>query len=192
MAKLDLYNYPQGKSRVEPIGVMMFSCLMSVASLQVVVEAVKILSRGVFENEIPVLVLDKVTIVLMVLVVGWKAFLYILCYFVQSKSTSAQSNALLEAYTQDHLNDVFSNIISILALYISSIHTSSLWFLDSTVAILISLFIVWTWGSTAMEQIFLLIGKSADPEFLTILTALAQYHSPQVFFYPFYTFLSII
>jgi len=38
--KTDPYQYPQGKRRLEPIGVLVFSVVMSVASLQIILESI--------------------------------------------------------------------------------------------------------------------------------------------------------
>mmetsp|Transcript_113186 Transcript_113186/g.195582 ORF Transcript_113186/g.195582 Transcript_113186/m.195582 type:complete len:150 (+) Transcript_113186:2-451(+) len=53
-----------------------------------------------------------------------------------------------------------------------------LWSTDPIGAILISLWIIWAWCSTAREQADLLVGKAADPAFLDIVRELAETHDP--------------
>ena len=39
VARVDVYQYPEGKARFEPLGVVIFAAVMGMASLQIMVEA---------------------------------------------------------------------------------------------------------------------------------------------------------
>ena len=54
----------------------------------------------------------------------------------------------------------------------------SWWWADPIGAIIISVYIVWTWIETATEQINMLVGKVADPEFLDYVRDIAENHDP--------------
>lgn len=195
MRKLDLYKFPQGKSRVEPVGIIIFACLMGVASLQIFGQSLWVIIDGI-QGNITYLEINQLLIVLMVLVIVWKILLFLGCSLLltwigdyqsmikraksmnNSKSTG-EVHSVLEIYVQDHFNDTFFNTLSVLSLYVAATFSSA-WFVDPLMAALLSLYILWNWAETGLEQIHFLIGKSADPEFLTILTALAKYHSPHI------------
>ena len=52
--------------------------------------------------------------------------------------------------------------------------------LDPTVAMAMSLWLIWAWGRQALENIMALIGMSASPEHLQQLTYLCCNHSSQI------------
>jgi len=54
------------------------------------------------------------------------------------------------------------------------------WYLDPIGAILIAILILSSWGTTAFEHVFLLVGKSAPKEFLNKLTYVALTHDDRV------------
>lgn len=79
----------------------------------------------------------------------------------------------LEALAQDHLNDALSNGVAAIALLLT-VYSQSLWFLDPVGAILISIYIIYSWYMTGKEQIEHLTGKSAPEEFIEELIELAN------------------
>jgi cation diffusion facilitator family transporter len=79
----------------------------------------------------------------------------------------------LEALAQDHWNDSLSNGVAALAL-LCAVRAPQLWFLDPVGAIVISLYIIYSWFTTGKEQIEHLTGKSAPEEFIQELSDLAN------------------
>jgi len=79
----------------------------------------------------------------------------------------------LEALAQDHWNDALSNGVAATAL-LCAVRAPSLWFLDPIGAIIISLYIIYSWYTTGKEQIEHLTGKSAPEEFIEELRDLAN------------------
>jgi cation diffusion facilitator family transporter len=79
----------------------------------------------------------------------------------------------LEALAQDHWNDSLSNGVAALAL-VAAVHSPHLWCLDPLGAILISLYIIYSWFTTGKEQIEHLTGQSAPAEFIQELQDLAN------------------
>lgn len=79
----------------------------------------------------------------------------------------------LEALAQDHWNDALSNGVAATAL-LCAVRAPSLWFLDPVGAVIISLYIIYSWYTTGKEQIEHLTGKSAPEEFIEELHDLAN------------------
>ena len=77
----------------------------------------------------------------------------------------------------DHRNDVAFNSCG---LILAALGAFVLWWLDPAGAILISLLILRTWTSTALENISYIVGKSADPFFLQKLTYVALTHDSRI------------
>lgn len=99
-----------------------------------------------------------------------KSLLFLYCYNLRRFSSAA-------ILAQDHRNDVIVNgfglTMSLLASHLSG-------WIDPVGAILIALIILRSWTMTAYEQIELIVGKSADPIFLSKLTYLAVTHHPHI------------
>jgi len=164
--KKNTQKYPAGKSRMEPLGIILFATLMSFMSLQIIREAAGVL----IEQDMPDLRIDAVPITLSAVGIGMKAILYIYC-----RTLTYSSSGLTLA--QDHRNDVVLNLfgiaVAILGQYVY-------WWVDSGGAILIALIILRSWSATAYEQIVLLVGKSASRSFLNRLTYIASTHHPDI------------
>jgi len=79
----------------------------------------------------------------------------------------------LDALAQDHFNDALSNSVAAIALF-CALRNAKLWYLDPIGAILISVYILYSWFAMGKEQIQQLIGKSAPPEFIEELTEIAR------------------
>lgn len=94
-----------------------------------------------------------------------------------SKSSKAVflelNDPTMEALSQDHFNDALSNAVAAVAL-LFALRSPSLWFLDPIGAIIISLYIIYSWYQTGQEQIQHLTGKGAPEEFIEELKAMAS------------------
>jgi len=83
------------------------------------------------------------------------------------------SDPTLEALALDHWNDALSNAVAAIALC-CALASPDLWFLDPLGAIIISLYIIYSWYETGKEQIEQLTGKSAPDELIDELYDLAS------------------
>lgn len=169
--------YPVGRSRLEPIGVLVFSILIIISFLQVGEEAVQRLLWG--ERE--VVEIGIFSIAIMAITVVAKFFCYIWCNTIESSA--------VEALAQDALTDVVFNTFSIVVPALG--HYFNIWWLDPLGALFLSCYISWSWGETALEHIENLTGAAADAEDRQVLlylcarfadtikqiTALNAYHS---------------
>eukprot|EP00931_Biecheleriopsis_adriatica_P064640 TRINITY_DN39391_c0_g1_i2.p1 TRINITY_DN39391_c0_g1~~TRINITY_DN39391_c0_g1_i2.p1 ORF type:complete len:241 (-),score=33.46 TRINITY_DN39391_c0_g1_i2:131-853(-) len=93
------------------------------------------------------------------------------------RTLAGRGSVSLDAVAQDHRNDVVSNGAALLAAGMGS--NPSFWISDPIGASLISLWIIWAWIATGKEQADLLVGKAADPAFLSVVRELAETHDPQ-------------
>ena len=90
-----------------------------------------------------------------------------------AKHSIQLADPTLEALAQDHWNDALSNGVAATAL-ICAVQWPSLWFLDPVGAVIISVYIIYSWYTTGKEQIEHLTGKSAPEEFIEELHDLAN------------------
>ena len=90
-----------------------------------------------------------------------------------AKAVVQLADPTIEALAQDHFNDVLSNSVAAVAL-LFALRSPNLWFLDPVGAIVISIYIIYSWYLTGMEQIEQLTGKSAPEDFITDIHDLAS------------------
>lgn len=153
--------YPAGASRLEPIGVLTCAALMGMASFEVLKESGETLLYKHNTLEDRTLQEELLSFWSMIAIIVIKFFLYYLCQKAQnhrrssmmtSKRAMQLADPTLEALAQDHWNDILSNGVAAVAL-ICALYTPTLWFLDPIGAILISIYIIWSWYETGKEQI---------------------------------------
>ncbi|KAK7504274.1 hypothetical protein BaRGS_00004578, partial [Batillaria attramentaria] len=175
--KSDPYVYPQGRSKLEPVSIIVLSVVMGVASLQLIREAIEMLvdlagdSSSLPSMGIPTFVIAGCTIVA-------KLVLWLVCRRVDSPT--------VQALALDHRNDVMSNIVAIACGYLGSaefqqqVDIRGFIFVDPAGAILISVYIIYNWWRTGHEQMKLLTGHTARPDFLSKITWLVLNHDHRI------------
>ena len=185
--------YPAGASRLEPIGVLTCAALMGMASFEVLKESLETL---IYQNSSLAdmsLSEEWFSFWSMLAIVGVKLGLLWLCekanrrrfreqqqeeqgYGINhaSKAALQLADPTLEALAQDHWNDALSNGVAAIALVLA-LYSADLWWLDPVGAILISIYIIYSWYHTGKEQIEQLTGKSAPTEFIDELLELAEH-----------------
>lgn len=174
MSRADPYRYPQGKARMEPLGVVVFAAVMGMSSLQIIVEAAKEAARIATEGS--TLTLDAPTFAVLGATILGKWAGAVACRAVARKHGSVAC----EAYAQDHRNDVLTNLVGAGAVSLAWAAPGYLSYLDPVGAIAIALYILYSWASTALEHIAKLAGLAAPPELLQRLTAIAVAHDERV------------
>ena len=176
MRKYDPYNYPAGKNRMEPVAVLIFSIIMGMAALFLLYESVNDLIDGLKEDGKRVK-MDAVTVTILVAVVITQLIMWIYCKRIAALPIPGAGAA--DALAQDHINDVFINVIGgVPAIIAGYVHGA--WLADPIGGILLSCYIAVRWTISAIEQIPMLVGKTADPSFLNQLTYLAGTHDPRI------------
>lgn len=171
----DPYTYPQGRRRLEPVGIIIFACIMGMASLQIFVEGLKAIAVG-FTSGAPEQVQTGPFLwaVLSIIILS-KLIAYYYCNYVDRKFSSASAGT----YAQDHWNDVLTNSFGAGALALAGA-VQSMWFMDAAGGIGISVWIMYSWFDAAQEQIRYLTGRAADPMVLQKITHLALMHHKDI------------
>ncbi|XP_053379277.1 uncharacterized protein LOC123539362 isoform X2 [Mercenaria mercenaria] len=175
--KTDRYSYPQGRTKLEPVSIVILAVIMSVASLQIIKESfAKIF--GLIDNSQSPPNMDWATIGIASATVVIKFILYIFCRRV--KHPTVQALAL------DHRNDVLSNFIAIVFGYLGSremqtqVDSPDLVYIDPIGAIIISIYIIANWVITGWDQIKLLIGHTATSAFISKITWICVDHHKKI------------
>ncbi|UJR18240.1 hypothetical protein I4U23_005140 [Adineta vaga] len=182
--KRDIYLYPQGRTRLEPIAIIILSVIMCSASVMVIYNSIDTIVNDVayFVETNTTKTLSEIDMsvfpmTVMGVTVVSKAILFILCYRVKSP--------IMSALAEDHRNDVASNIIALGCglvgsyAYQNSIDQRAI-VVDPTGAILISIYIIISWIRQANRQIKCLTGYTAKPQFLSQIIWLTYHHSPLI------------
>ena len=77
---------------------------------------------------------------------------------------------------QDNYNDVLSNGAALISALLA-VKNTAWWWCDPVGAILISVYIIRAWLLTALEQVEMVVGKEADPEFVERVQEISRNHS---------------
>lgn len=169
-------DYPVGRGRLEPVGVMICAVVMGMASIEVISTSVMRLYKYWGSPTGPVVVLTAFTLVLLVGVIVLKFALFIWCNRVLRRHPANES---VKAIAQDNLNDVISNIAALFAPLATKLGPA-FWVVDPFAGVAISIYIIYTWIITGYEQIEMIVGKSADSDFFQRVQEIASDHNPNV------------
>eukprot|EP00996_Jenningsia_fusiforme_P000788 NODE_1712_length_1432_cov_31.720174_g1544_i0.p1 GENE.NODE_1712_length_1432_cov_31.720174_g1544_i0~~NODE_1712_length_1432_cov_31.720174_g1544_i0.p1 ORF type:complete len:396 (-),score=57.12 NODE_1712_length_1432_cov_31.720174_g1544_i0:172-1359(-) len=168
MRRKDPHEFPIGKTRFEPLGLLIFSVAMFALSGELLVRSITAVVSGP----------DLVTMGPWALagvgftIVG-KLILYAVCRSVAGKSAS------VAALAADHRNDVISNLVGT-AGALAGAQGGPLTYADPIGAIILALMIMRVWFQTGWQQLKALAGRTADSSFLQKLTYVAQNHHPAI------------
>ena len=160
------YEYPEGKTRLEPISIIVLAVIMAVASIQVIITSV----TKIIENSAnPDITTGTIAIIAATVVIKMLLFLY--CRHIKSPSTNVLA--------QDHRNDVLSNAVALGFGFLGF----KVWRnADPLGAILISIYIFLGWYRTGRQQIRDLTGHAACPIILQKLLWVCMTHDPRIQF----------
>ncbi|KIW30669.1 uncharacterized protein PV07_06393 [Cladophialophora immunda] len=142
-------KFPVGRRRLEPIGILVFSIIMVISFLQILQESVeKLLPSG--DHDIASL--GALAIASMAGTIGIKGLIGLGC--IRIKTTQVQ------ALAQDCKTDVYFNTLSLLFPLIGK--QAGIWWLDPLGAALLSLYIIYDWADTCIENVSRLCGLAVD------------------------------
>ena len=165
-ARVDRTNFPVGKSRYEPVAILLFACLMGCASFQIITESCQALTEAVPAAPS----ITPAVLGILAATVGIKALLFAWCRLLTA-SPSCQ------ALATDHFADVVNNILTLAAVLVSS-RFPFLWFLDPAAAILLALVMLVIWSRAAREQMSALTSQAATAQQISRLVYIALTHEP--------------
>ncbi|XP_009337551.1 metal tolerance protein 11-like [Pyrus x bretschneideri] len=162
------YQYPIGKKRMQPLGILVFASVMATLGLQIILESMRTL---VSDEDGFRLTKDQerwvVGIMLSVTLVKFLLMLYCRSF----------KNEIVKAYAQDHFFDVITNIIGLVAVLLANYFDD---WMDPVGAIILALYTIRTWSLTVLENVNSLVGRSAAPEYLQKLTYLCWNHDKAI------------
>ncbi|KAI5346295.1 hypothetical protein PRUPE_2G227500 [Prunus persica] len=162
------YQYPIGKKRMQPLGILVFASVMATLGLQIILESIRTLasdedgfSLTKDQERWVVGIMLSVTLVKLLLMLYCRTF----------------KNEIVKAYAQDHFFDVITNIIGLVAVLLAKYFDD---WMDPVGAVILALYTIRTWSLTVLENVNSLVGKSAAPEYLQKLTYLCWNHHKAV------------
>lgn len=168
MKSINIYKYPIGKLRVQPVGIIIFAAIMATLGFQVLVEAVRELIEDKGSSKMSHSQLEWLYII-MLSATGVKLALWIYCRTSRSE--------IVRAYAKDHYFDVVTNIVGLAAAVLGDMF---FWWIDPSGAIVLALYTIINWSTTVLENAASLVGQTAPPEMLQKLTYLVLKHDPSI------------
>eukprot|EP00238_Polyblepharides_amylifera_P013986 CAMPEP_0196575770 /NCGR_PEP_ID=MMETSP1081-20130531/5179_1 /TAXON_ID=36882 /ORGANISM="Pyramimonas amylifera, Strain CCMP720" /LENGTH=418 /DNA_ID=CAMNT_0041894173 /DNA_START=341 /DNA_END=1597 /DNA_ORIENTATION=+ len=166
MRRDNKYRFPAGKSRMQPLGIIVFSCIMGTVGFQVLLEAMRQLIGKAHIHHLESL---DWLLGIMCSVIAVKFVLYLYCRH--------NTSDLVRIYAEDHRNDVLTNAIGLAGAVAGD---KIVYWIDPLGAMLLAAYLVYNWGNVALENVKALVGLSASPEFLQKLTFLCYNHHSDV------------
>lgn len=168
MKNLNIYKYPIGKLRVQPVGIIIFAAIMATLGFQVLVEAVRELIEDKGSTKMSHSQLEWLYII-MLSATGVKLALWLYCRTSRSE--------IVRAYAKDHYFDVVTNVVGLAAAVLGDMF---FWWIDPAGAIVLALYTITNWSITVFENAASLVGQTAPPEMLQKLTYLVLKHDPLI------------
>ncbi|GLU19506.1 hypothetical protein SLE2022_357540 [Rubroshorea leprosula] len=164
MKNVNIYKYPIGKLRVQPVGIIVFAAVMATLGFQVLIQALEQLiknepSEKMSSNQLKWLYAIMITATVV------KLALWLYC--------RTSSNTIVRAYAKDHYFDVVTNVVGLVAAVLGD---EFYWWIDPAGAIVLALYTIINWSGTVMENAISLVGQSAPPDFLQKVTYLVLRH----------------
>lgn len=164
MKNINIYKYPIGKLRVQPVGIVIFAAIMATLGFQILIQAVEQLiqhkpTEKMSSNQLLWLY------AIMLSATAVKLALWLYC--------KSSRNEIVRAYAKDHYFDVVTNVVGLIAAVLGN---KFYWWIDPAGAILLAVYTIINWSGTVVENAVSLVGQSAPPEFLQKLTYLVIRH----------------
>ncbi|KAF2750202.1 cation diffusion facilitator 10 [Sporormia fimetaria CBS 119925] len=155
IARQNKYNYPVGRRRLEPIGVLVFSVIMITSFFQVAIEGFSRLTGGnhtVVQLSVPAVAIMSSTVLI-------KFACWLWCRMIRNSS--------VQALAQDAMTDVVFNIFSIIFPLVG--YYFHIWYLDPLGGLLLSAYVIINWSRTSATHIRNLTGAAASADERNIL-----------------------
>lgn len=159
-ADRDQQNYPVGRRRLEPIGVLVFSVIMITSFFQVALSAFNRLSS----DDRTIVQLTPAAVAIMGTTVAVKGVCWLWCRLIRNSS--------VQALAQDAMTDVVFNTFSIIFPLLG--YFLHIWWLDPLGGLLLSLYVILSWAATTRTHILNLTGRAASKDERNILLYLTM------------------
>ncbi|KAK9128527.1 hypothetical protein Syun_017324 [Stephania yunnanensis] len=168
MKNINIYQYPIGKLRVQPVGIIIFAAIMATLGFQVLIQAVEQLVKNEPSQKMTFVQLIWLYVIMITATVV-KLALWLYC--------RSSGNNIVRAYAKDHYFDVVTNVVGLVAAVLGD---KFYWWIDPAGAIVLAVYTITNWSGTVMENAVSLVGQSAPPEVLQKLTYLVIRHHPKI------------
>lgn len=169
----DTHKYPVGRSRVEPLGIILMACLMTAGTLTSVKEGLEqgyeVLMSGKAASGFFGMTADVAIILSLALVT--KGTLYWYCRDSPNRS--------VEALAMDHKNDVLASSFAIAAMLVTQWFPSAA-LLDPVGGVFISILIIRNWAQLTLEHVDNLLSRAAGKEIIAQLIFIGLNHSSRI------------
>ncbi|KAI0495999.1 hypothetical protein KFK09_022306 [Dendrobium nobile] len=161
MKKVNIYQYPIGKLRMQPVGIVVFAAVMATLGIHLLsgMKFIYLLSNKPPEKLSSEQLWWLYGIMLFASLVKLALWLY----------CRTSGNKIVRAYAKDHYFDVITNVVGLVAAVLGD---KFYWWIDPIGAIILAIYTISNW--------FSLVGQSAPPEMLQKLTYLVIRHDPQI------------
>lgn len=160
ISRQDRYSYPIGRSKLEPVGVLIFSVIMITAFFQVLLEGF----QRFMGNDQTVVRLTTSALIIMAATVVIKGLCWFWCRMIKNSS--------VQALAQDAMTDVVFNFFSIIFPLVG--YYAQVWWMDPLGGVLLSLWVIINWSETSANHIKNLTGRAASADERNILLYLSM------------------
>ncbi|XP_010524701.1 PREDICTED: putative metal tolerance protein C3 isoform X1 [Tarenaya hassleriana] len=164
MINVNIYKYPIGKLRVQPVGIVIFAAVMTTLGFQVLMQATSELVKNEASEKMSN---EQLAWLYSIMLTATASKLALWLYCRTSK------NNIVRAYAKDHYFDVVTNVLGLISAVLGD---EFYWWIDPAGAVLLAIYTISTWSRTVMENAVSLVGQSAPPEVLQKLTYLVLFH----------------
>ncbi|KAI1913825.1 hypothetical protein LOZ58_000231 [Ophidiomyces ophidiicola] len=161
------HKYPVGRRRIETVGIILFCALMTTVAIQLIIESGRALGARRSESGDE---LHLIPLIFVGVAIFSKFCLFCYCFWLRRYPAA-------RIFFIDHRNDLAVNIFG---LIMSVVGNRFVWYLDPIGAICIALLILFSWVSTAFENVWLLVGKAAPREFVNKCIYVALTHDSRI------------
>ncbi|WZZ05302.1 hypothetical protein YC2023_091223 [Brassica napus] len=140
MKNINIYKYPIGKLRVQPVGIIIFAAVMATLGFQVLLVA----AEQLIANEPPEKMSDDQLVWLYSIMLSATAIKLVLWIYCKSSR-----NHIVRAYAKDHHFDVVTNVLGLISAVLGN---AFYWWIDPAGAILLAIYTIINWSGTVMEN----------------------------------------
>jgi cation diffusion facilitator family transporter len=168
MHRENVYKYPIGKLRMQPVGIVVFAAIMATLGFQVFITAVEQLMEGNTAHKMNSGELVWLSVV-MGIATAAKLALFLFCRTFESP--------IVQAYSQDHCFDALTNLVGLGAALLANRYY---WWIDPVGALLLAVFTIFEWSRTVLENAESLVGQAAPSEFIRKITFITLSHDDRI------------
>ncbi|KAJ6694641.1 METAL TOLERANCE PROTEIN 3 [Salix koriyanagi] len=140
MKNINIYKYPIGKLRMQPVGIIIFAAVMATLGFQILVQA----AEELIEDDTHKKLSSNQLLWLYVIMIG--ATVVKLALWIYCRSSG---NSIVRAYAKDHYFDVVTNVVGLVAAVLGDKYY---WWIDPAGAILLAVYTITNWSGTVIEN----------------------------------------